>query len=290
MRSQAGAIANAPKSAPSGTMTAPYFLPIVLVIAISLSLVMTLAWLLEQRTVNSGWIDATWTFGVGAVGVGSAFVPLASSYPQRRWLVAVAATLWAARLGLHIVVRTTRRSDDPRYADLRRQYGRHASRQMWYLAQKQALVSIPLVLAIFLAAHNSANGLRVQDYIAITLFVAAIGGEAVADWQLQRFITDTRNGNGVCDAGLWRWSRHPNYFFEWLGWLAYPLIAIDGSGAYPWGLLALVAPACMYWLLVHVSGIPPLEKHMLRSRGDAFRAYQARTSAFFPAFPREAAK
>jgi steroid 5-alpha reductase family enzyme len=85
----------------------------------------------------------------------------------------------------------------------------------------------------------------------------------------------------VCDAGLWSWSRHPNYFFQWLGWLAYPLIAFDPFGGYPLGWLTVVGPICMYWLLVHVSGIPLLEQHMMRSRGDVFRAYQARTSAFF---------
>jgi steroid 5-alpha reductase family enzyme len=77
-------------------------------------------------------------------------------------------------------------------------------------------------------------------------------------------------------------SRHPNYFFEWLCWLAYPLIAINLSGYNPLGWLTLAAPACMYWVLVHVSGIPPLEEHMLRSRGAQFRALQARTRPFFP--------
>ena len=90
----------------------------------------------------------------------------------------------------------------------------------------------------------------------------------------------------ICDVGLWGWSRHPNYFFEWFGWLAYPLLAIDLGGAYPWGFVALAGPVCMYWLLVHVSGIPPLEAHMLERRRDEFRAYQARTNAFFPAPPR----
>ena len=81
------------------------------------------------------------------------------------------------------------------------------------------------------------------------------------------------------------WSRHPNYFFEWFGWLAYPLLAIDLTGSIRGASLASLAPACMYWLLVYVSGIPPLEEHMLRTRGDKFRAYQQRTNAFFPRRP-----
>jgi steroid 5-alpha reductase family enzyme len=84
---------------------------------------------------------------------------------------------------------------------------------------------------------------------------------------------------------LWSWSRHPNYFFEWFGWLAYALFAIDFSGTYHWGWLALSGALCMYWLLNHVSGIPPLEEHMLKKYGDRFRAYRRRTSAFFPLPP-----
>jgi steroid 5-alpha reductase family enzyme len=110
----------------------------------------------------------------------------------------------------------------------------------------------------------------------------AIAGAALADHQLRRFRASPANRGKVCDAGLWRWSRHPNYFFEWLGWIAYPLIAIDITGGYPLGWVAIAGPICMYWLLRHVSGVPPLEEHMLRSRGDAYRRYQARTSAFFP--------
>ena len=153
---------------------------------------------------------------------------------------------------------------------------------MWLLVQKQALASVPLALAVFLAAHNPTAAPRLQDYLAIVVFVVAISGEALADLQLRRFRRTTAGHGRICSAGLWRWSRHPNYFFEWLGWLGYPLVAIVFSGGYPWGWLALVGPACMYWLLVHVSGIPPLEEHMLRTRGAAFRAHQERTNAFFP--------
>ncbi|MBB4449781.1 DUF1295 domain-containing protein, partial [Aliirhizobium cellulosilyticum] len=80
----------------------------------------------------------------------------------------------------------------------------------------------------------------------------------------------------VCETGLWRYSRHPNYFFEWMFWCCWFLLAASPS----W--LSLLAPLLMYWLLVHVSGIPPLEDHMLRSRGEKFRALQRRVNAFFP--------
>ena len=124
------------------------------------------------------------------------------------------------------------------------------------------------------------GGWRAQDYLGALILLTGIAGEALADAQLKAFRTDPANKGKVCDVGLWAWSRHPNYFFEWFGWLAYPVIAI--SAGYGWGWFALLGPVFMYWILVHVTGIPPLEEQMLRSRGDAYRAYQSRTRKFFP--------
>ena len=114
------------------------------------------------------------------------------------------------------------------------------------------------------------------------IFIVALVGETVADRQLRRFAADPRSKGRVCDLGLWSVSRHPNYFFEWLGWIAYPLIAIGLPPGNTLGMIAFVGPIFMYWLLVYVSGVPPLEAHMERSRGEAFRAYQRRVNVFFP--------
>ena len=123
------------------------------------------------------------------------------------------------------------------------------------------LGSIPLVFAIFVAARFPDPALRPQDYLGALILLAGIAGEALADAQLKRFRGDPANKGRVCDVGLWRWSRHPNYFFEWFGWLAYPVIAlsVDDPLSYPWGWASLLAPVFMYWILVHVTGIPPLE-------------------------------
>ena len=107
---------------------------------------------------------------------------------------------------------------------------------MFFLAQKQALVSIPLALSMVLAAWNPWPGLRLQDALGVAVLIVAIAGEGLADAQLRRFRADPANRNRICDVGLWGWSRHPNYFFEWFGWLAYPLLAIDLGGALSVGL------------------------------------------------------
>jgi steroid 5-alpha reductase family enzyme len=266
-------------------MTPIEFLLVLLCVEIALAAGMSIAWLAWRSTGNSGWVDTIWTFSVGVVGLGGALLPPtgADSSGSRRVMVAAFACVWALRLGLHIARRTRGIQDDPRYAKLVRGWGSDAPRQMLILLQKQALVSVPLGLAMVLAAANPEASLRPQDWLGAIVVTVAILGEATADRQLRRFAADAPDSRRVCDVGLWRWSRHPNYFFEWVGWLAYPLLAI---GRWEWGWAALAAPVCMYWLLVRISGIPPLEEHMLATRGDAYRAYQARTNAFFPAPPR----
>ncbi len=247
--------------------------------------VMAVAWVAQQRTGNSGWVDVSWTFGLGVVAAAAA---LASTSPDasgaRQALVAVLVAIWSLRLGLQIVQRTLTTADDPRYADLARQWGESASSRMFGLLQIQAIASVPLLASIFVAA-NRPGPLGLTDLLGAALIAVAIVGEGVADRQLWAFRRSAGHSGQVLQQGLWRYSRHPNYFFQWLGWLAYAAIAIDLTGAYPLGWIAVTGPICMYVLLVHVSGIPPLEAHMLRSRGDGYRAYQACTSAFFPLPP-----
>jgi steroid 5-alpha reductase family enzyme len=258
-------------------------------IALSLSILMAGAWIVQQRTGNSGWVDTIWTFAVGLVGVGSALWPVADAAPNtRQWLVAALVAIWSVRLGLHIAVRTAGISDDPRYAAFAREWGADSPRRMFVFLQNQGFGSIPLVFAIFVAARVPLAGLRFADYLGALILLIGIAGEALADAQLRHFRIDPTNKGRVCDIGLWRWSRHPNYFFEWLGWFAYPVIAIpiEAPLQYPWGWASLLAPLFMYWILVHVTGIPPLEQQMLRSRGQRYRDYQSRTSMFFPRPPR----
>ena len=268
------------------------YLGAIVAMALAQSALMAMAWVVQQRTGNSGWVDTIWTFSVGLVGAASALWPIAGAMPNaRQWLVATLVVVWSLRLGGHIAIRTVAGTDDPRYAAFTEQWGADAPRQMLFFLQKQGLGSVPLVLAIFVAAHVPLSSLRPQDYLGVVILLAGIAGEALADAQLRRFRTDPANKGRVCDAGLWRWSRHPNYFFEWLCWLAYPVIAIsigDPRG-YPWGWASLLAPVMMYWFLVHVTGVPPLEEQMLRSRGERYRAYQSRTSRFFPWPPRKGA-
>lgn len=259
---------------------------VLITLFIGLSVVMAGAWLVAERSGNSGWVDVTWSFAVGAAGVGAALAPVGSdAVPGRQMLVAGLAALWSLRLGAHILGRTLKGGDDPRYAQLRKDWGPHARGRMFWFLQIQAVAAFVLALAILVAAHNPQPLGRLQDWLGMLVLAVAIVGAAVADRQLADFRRNPANKGRVCDVGLWGLTRHPNYFFEWLGWVAYPVIALDVSGTYGWGFVALAGPGLMYWLLVHASGIPPTEAHMLRSRGAAFRAYQQRVNAFWPGPP-----
>lgn len=263
------------------------FLILLIAVSVCLSVVMVIAWRIERRTGNAGWVDVCWTFGVGLVSAGAALAALSQQEGSviRILLAAGLILLWSLRLGSHLVVRTRGIKDDPRYAKMKQDWGADASKGMFRLLQSQALVSIPLVLSVALAAWSPVATFRPQDVLALAVALVAIAGEGVSDRQLRVFRATPGNEGRFCDVGLWSWSRHPNYFFEWFGWLAYALFAIDFSGGYHWGWLAFSGAVCMYWLLNYVSGIPPLEEHMLKKYGERFRAYCRRTSAFFPLPP-----
>lgn len=254
------------------------------VAAFALCLIMAAAWQMQRTSGNDGWADVFWSFGVGIVGVSAVLVPAAMVDPTRRNLVALLLALWSLRLGGHILFRTLKNDDDPRYAKLRKEWGNAAACRMFLFLQSQAFAGIILVICVYIAARRPEANLDFADYCGVLIMLVAVIGEAIADWQLKRFGHAHANRGKICDAGLWRWSRHPNYFFEWLGWISYVPIATGLGGGYSYGWITLAAPVLMYVLLRYVSGVPPLEEHMLATRGQAFRDYQRRTNIFFP-FP-----
>jgi steroid 5-alpha reductase family enzyme len=242
----------------------------------------------QWRAGNGGWTDVFWTFAMGVVGAGAALAPLPGqgAPTPRQWILGLLFAAWALRLGLHITRRVLRSPEDARYARLRSDWAPNAQKMMFGFLQLQALAGALLLASVAIAARTPTRALDLRDAIGLSILAIAIVGEGLADAQLRRFVSDPTHRGQVCDAGLWSWSRHPNYFFQWLGWLSYPIIAIEFSPHQLWGWLTLSAPAYMYYLLRYVSGVPPLEAHMAASRGKAFEAYKARVSLFFPAPPR----
>ncbi len=249
---------------------------------------MACAWLFQRAVSNVGWVDVFWTFGTGAAAVVLCLAPISAPPTARQWLVAALAAVWSLRLGLFVAIRVARSPDeDRRYVDLRAQWGDRFQITLLPFVLFQAPVSLLLALAVMLAARDPRPTLGVQDALGVLILLIAIVGEAVADEQMRRFKASKPPKGAINDQNLWAWSRHPNYFFEWFGWLAYPVISSGVHGVYGLGWAAWGAPVLMYLVLDRGTGVPPLEAQMLKSRGDAFRDYQSRTSRFFLWPPRK---
>jgi steroid 5-alpha reductase family enzyme len=246
-----------------------------------MALVMTALWFIQKRTKNAGIVDVAWTLGVGTLGILFAFGT--EGYEPRRWIIGVLAGLWSLRLAIHLLQRIGREPEDGRYKELREAWGEKTQFYMFLFFQVQAFWSMLFALPMLVAAHNPSRPLGILDIAGVLIWIVAVAGEGLADRQLARFKQNPSNRGKVCRQGLWQYSRHPNYFFEWVHWWAYVLLGITG----PSGWLTLFGPAVMLFFLFKVTGIPPTEARALKSRGEAYKRYQETTSAFFPWPPRD---
>jgi steroid 5-alpha reductase family enzyme len=258
-------------------------------ILVAMTLVMGVGWFVQRAARNGGWTDVFWTFGTGATLGVAALIPLGAEpgFLWRRVFVAAMVVIWALRLGLYIARRVANSpKEDARYAAFRRDWGADFQTRMVGLMLVQAPVSAFLSLSPLLAARTLRAGIGVQDVLGLLVFAGALWGEGISDSQMHAFRANPANHGKVCDTGLWSWSRHPNYFFEAAVWIAYPVIALDLSRPLTW--LSLIAPVIMFLTVRFASGVPPLEEAMLKSRGEAYRAYQTRVSVFVPWPPKRA--
>ena len=246
------------------------------------SLIMTVLWLVQRRTLNAGIVDVGWAAGIGVLGV--FFAATAEGYPHRRILVGVLIGAWSARLAIYLLLdRVLGHPEEGRYRTLREKWGTAADRNLFFFFQAQALLDVFFALPILIVAHHPVVRWTVWDASGVLIWIVSVGNTVLADRQLARFRKRPENRGKTCREGWWRYSRHPNYFFEWLHWWSYVALAV-GAG-YWW--VTLLAPAVMLFFLFKVTGIPPTEAQALASRGDEYREYQRTTSVFIPWFPKK---
>ena len=255
------------------------FLPLI-VLAV-LTPVMGLAWLRQRQTRNAGIVDLVWASSLGLTAI--FYAAFTDGWLPRRILVASLVGLWSARLTVHLYQRVTREAEDGRYKILRTNWGEKFEGWLFWFFQAQSILVVLLSLTFLVLFVAGEPGWRVQDALAVALWLIALRGESIADKQLAEWRNNPANRGRTCRSGLWAFSRHPNYFFEWVHWLAYPILGIG----LPLGWLLWLTPALMLFLVLKVTGIPPTEEQSLRSRGEDYRAYQRTTNAFFPG-PRRA--
>ena len=244
---------------------------------------MTLVWRASVRLRNAGIVDIAWSALFALLAL--LYAILGSGDRTRRALAASLMIVWSVRLASHLWRRVVGHIgvEDGRYAKLRESWGAAADRNMLWFFLFQGATSVVLSVPILLASLNRAPAPGIVEIAGAALWVVALTGESISDAQLSRFNGNPDNRGKVCVEGLWRYSRHPNYFFEWLIWCAYFLFAL-GS---PYGWISAYCPLLMLWFLYKVTGIPATEEQSLRTRGEAYRRYQKTTSAFIPWFPME---
>ena len=246
----------------------------------ALVLLFALTWAVQLRTRNAGLVDSVWAWSLGLLAAwyaacGPAPAPL-------RLLLGLLGAAWGLRLGTHLLLRNHGKPEDARYRRFREQWGPRTNRNMFWMFQFQVLFSMLLSASFAVVAWSPAQPAAPWLAAAVALWLLAVAGEGLADWQLERFKRRPGSAGQVCRDGLWRYSRHPNYFFECLHWLAYlPLAA-----ASPWWWLTLAAPLVMAWLLLKLSGVPMVEAQSARTRA-GYAEYMRSTSMLVPWPPKK---
>lgn len=244
-------------------------------------LVFIAAWAFCVRIRNFSPVDAFWAI---CIGLTSLFFLLTQSPGPKQIAAALLIGAWSARLGFHLSKRIAKHhpEEDSRYTKLREVWKGRENRSFFWFFQAQALSVFLLALPFHLIAADpdpAWNTLHIAG--ALTAAIGLIG-ETIADKQMTAFKATDPDPKSVCRKGLWKYSRHPNYFFESVIWTGYFLFAA-GS---PWGWTTIYAPAIITYLLLKVTGIPPTEASALKRKGEAYREYQRTTSPFIPLPPK----
>lgn len=238
-----------------------------------------LTWLLSLKLDNFSFVDVTWSYALAVVAPLYAWLA-GGGWTQRKIIAVTMAVVWSVRLGTYLFFRVKRHHphEDVRYAVLREKWRDALARNFFFFFQAQAVLIVLLAVPVQLACLNPASRLNAVEIVGALVWLTGICGEALSDAQMQRFKADPASKGKVCQVGLWRYSRHPNYFFESVVWWGFWLFAC-GS---PWGWVTLYAPLLMLHFLLRVTGIPLTEECAVKSKGDAYREYQRTTSAFVP--------
>jgi steroid 5-alpha reductase family enzyme len=243
--------------------------------------VMFVLWLMQLHSRNMSLADTGWCLGLTSIVTW--YGTAASGDPGRRGLIMAMIAVYGLRLGVYILLnRVIGKKEDQRYQWLRSRLGAREYLGVfgYFLLQAPAVVLFSLPPLVVM--QNPRPTFSLWELAGVLVWLMAVVGESVADWQLATFRTKPWNLDRVCRDGLWYYSRHPNYFFEWLHWWAYVIMAIDTPG---W-LLTWIGPLVMGTALLKVTGIPPAEQQALATRGEEYRAYQRTTNVFFPWFPK----
>ncbi len=252
------------------------FLPMILLgFGIACSIMLG-AWFLWMKLTKGTLLEVGRVLAV--VLVSGCFLWIGGGWNPRKAILFAMVFLWGSRLAVFLLTsRVFHRSEEGKYQFLMAPWKNLTARNFLYLCQVQSTAIVIFALPALVAGFNKAKGFSALEMEGFILWIVAFFGEMTADSQLWGFRAKRANRGKTCRQGLWKFSRHPNYFFEWLAWCGIALFTL----ASPLGWVALVCPALMYYFLTRVTGIPVTEAQALRTRGVGYKNYQKTTSAFF---------
>lgn len=248
-------------------------------LGVIMMVIMTLGWGWQRRHRNAGIVDVLWAAGLGVAAVLMAVTGSGALLP--RVLLALLGGIWSWRLAAHLWHRVSGEAEDGRYRQLRTHW-QGSQAKFFLFFQAQALLVLLFALPFMAVAANPVGSVTAWTMLGVLTWLASVAMESLADRQLAAFRADPAQRGKTCRTGLWRYSRHPNYFFEWLHWFSY--VALAAGSPISW--LAWSGPVVMYVFLRWISGVPYTEAQALRTRGDDYRDYQQSTPMLFPWFPR----
>ena len=248
----------------------------VLIICIGLQY---LAWLWQYITKNADIVDIIWSLGIVICSLYYYFS--LNKYQPTSLLMFIFPALWYLRLSMHLIKRYRIHYEDSRYAYLRKHWVRNTQLKFFFFFQFQALLIWIFVLPAYWVSYVSFEW-SLNIILAFIIGGVSLIGVTLSDQQLYKFKSNNSNRKKVCDTGFWKYSRHPNYFFEWCHWFVYPILLLNT----PYFYWALMYPFLMLVFLLKLTGIPFSEQQSLLNRGDTYRDYQNRTNKFFPWKPK----
>jgi steroid 5-alpha reductase family enzyme len=263
-------------------MTASSYLAVEGIAFLAILAYMTILWLISLAAKDSSIVDIFW--GSGFIVAAGAYFALTEGFLARKILMTALVAIWGLRLGIHIAKRNLGKGEDYRY----RAWREEAGKKFWWVSFFRVfllqgvllwVISAPLLFAQF---SPTPDRITAFDVVGAVVWGVGFFFEAIGDWQLARFKRNPENKGKLLRTGLWRYTRHPNYFGDATMWWGYFIIALGT----PFGFVTLFSPIVMTVLLMRVSGVALLEKKLVETK-PGYKEYIETTNAFFPWFPRK---
>lgn len=258
-----------------------YLIPLLMAWAIGF-VFMAILWLIHIPLKNAALVDVGWSMTL--ILMIWAYMLYFDNFSPLMLTLAAMVSIWGLRLAVYLfLTRIYRAEEEGRYITLREKWAPHELRAFFIFYQAQAFMNVFISLPFLLAAADSSVEMNTVHIVATALFIISFSGETASDLQLHFFKKKPENRGRVCDTGLWRYSRHPNYFFEIMVWVSWFIYAVQSD----YGYLGIIPALLLLYSIFKITGIPATEEQNLKSKGEAYREYMKKTPMFIPRLPKK---